>query len=98
MPPFVPCGGKISDMNFGGAFGSSYKPAENVTIVGGLFIGSDKETIEDTIGTFGAPANMKSEETSTFTFPGFCAGLEVDLLKWLTLRAGAAKISGKDHH
>lgn len=87
---FVAEGGKISASNFGGAFGGNYKPAENVTIVGGLFIGSGKETIEDTTGTFGT-ANMKSEETSTFTFPGFCAGLEVDLLKWLTLRAGAAK-------
>jgi len=87
---YHPRGGKISEMNFGGAFGGNYKPAENVTIVGGLFLGSDNETIEDTTGAFGT-ANMKTEETSTFIFPGFCAGLEVDLLKWLTLRAGAAK-------
>jgi hypothetical protein len=86
---YVPSGGKVSTSNFGGAFGANYKPAENVTIVGGLFMGSDKETIEDTNAVFGT--GIMKEETSHFTFPGFCAGLEVDLLKWLTLRAGAAK-------
>jgi hypothetical protein len=86
---YIPFGGKMSSSSFGGAFGANYKPAENVTIVGGLFMGSDKETIEDTNAVFGT--GIMKEETSTFTFPGFCAGLEVDLLKWLTLRAGAAK-------
>ena len=85
----LPIGGKISTSNFGGAFGGNYKPAENVTIVGGLFMGSDKETIEDTNAVFGT--GIMKEETSNFVFPGFCAGLEVDMLKWLTLRAGAAK-------
>jgi hypothetical protein len=86
---FVPIGGEMSAMNFGGAFGANYKPAENVTLVGGLFMGSYKETIEDTNGVFGM--GIPKEEHGTFTFPGFCAGLEVDMLKWLTLRAGAAK-------
>ncbi len=87
---FHPEGGKTSSFEFGGAFGGNYKPAENVTIVGGLLVSSYKETIEDTMGVFGMGVN--TEENSTFTFPGFCAGLEVDLLKWLTLRAGAAKL------
>jgi hypothetical protein len=86
---WVPYGGKMSTSEFGGAFGANYKPADNVTIVGGLFMGSSKTTIEDTNGVFGI--GIPKEEHGTFTFPGFCAGLEVDLLKWLTLRAGAAK-------
>ncbi|MBI5804414.1 hypothetical protein HZA73_00045 [candidate division TA06 bacterium] len=83
-------GGKTSSFGFSGAFGGNYKPAENVTIVGGLLVSQYTETIEDTMGVFGVGVN--TEENSTFTFPGFCAGLEVDLLKWLTLRAGAAKL------
>ena len=89
---YVPFGGNISSSNFGGAFGCNYKPAEEVTLVGGLFIGSEKTTVEDTNAVFSVyPGASNKEEVSTFTFPGFCAGLEVDLLKWLTLRAGAAK-------
>jgi|GEM_PF-1197250 hypothetical protein len=90
---WVPYGGKMSTSEFGGAFGANYKPADNVTIVGGLFMGSSKTTIEDTNFVFSLQpvTPYPKEEYGTFTFPGFCAGLEVDLLKWLILRAGAAK-------
>jgi len=89
---FVAEGGKKSASSFGGAFGCNYKPMENVAIVGGFLIGSDKQTVEDTTAVFSLlPGASNKEEISTFTLPGFCAGLEVDLLKWLTLRAGAAK-------
>lgn len=92
---FHPRGGKKSETNFGGAFGCNYKPVENVTIVGGLFIGSETATIEDTTQAFTQDVDTlidyKKEEYNTFIFPGFCVGLEVDLLKWLTLRAGVAK-------
>lgn len=83
-------GGETKSFGFSGAFGGNYKPAENVTIVGGLLVSQYTETIEDTMGVFGVGVN--TEENSTFTFPGFCAGLEVEMLKWLTLRAGAAKL------
>ena len=86
---YVPYGGKISASSFGGAFGANYTPAENVTIVGGLFMGSEKTSVEDTNFVFGN--TYPTEENSDFIFPGFCAGLEVEMLKWLTLRAGAAK-------
>lgn len=86
-----PEGGKISSFGFSGAFGGNYKPAENVMLVGGLLISQNTETIEDTNAIFGT-GYYNTEEHSTFTLPGLCAGLEVDLLKWLTLRAGAAKL------
>jgi len=89
-----PQGGKTANFGFGGGFGANYKPAENVMLAGGLLIDYNKTTTEDTNAVFGA-VNMNNQETGIFTFPGFCAAVEVDLLKWLTLRAGAAKLLQK---
>ena len=87
-----PTGGKTANLGFGGGFGANYKPAENVMLAGGLLIGYSKTTTEDTMGVFSGVADYKLMEEGSFMFPAFCAGLEVEMLKWLTLRAGAAKM------
>lgn len=89
----TPEGGEKSVMNVSGAFGLNYQPHENVTILGGLHLGYGKATIEDTTGCFGL--GVKEETWTVFTLPGFSAGVEAELVKWLWLRLGASKMISK---
>ncbi|MCU0606401.1 MAG: hypothetical protein MUF78_03020 [Candidatus Edwardsbacteria bacterium] len=91
----TPEGGKKSQTNIAGAFGLNYQPAENVTLVGGLHFGMYGTTLEDTTGLFGGTVGIKEEKTSTLVFPGFSAGVEAKLLKWLDVRFGAGKMLTK---
>jgi hypothetical protein len=83
-------GGSTKSLSFGGGFGGNYKPSEKVTLFGGLLISSQTTTTEDTNAVFGL--GNKTEETGTFVFPGLCAGMEVEVLKWMALRVGTAKL------
>jgi hypothetical protein len=83
-------GGKKSSTNFTGEIGLNYMPVENVTLVGGLHVGFGSSTIEDTNAVFGVGA--KKETISGMVLPGFSAGVEAKLLKWLDLRFGASKM------
>lgn len=86
-------GGEKSTMNVSGAFGLNYKPVENVTLIGGLHLAYAKTTIKDTNAIFGTGA--KEENITYLTLPGFSAGVEAELLKWMWLRFGASKMLTK---
>ncbi len=94
---YRPVGGEKSQMTVGGALGLNYKPAENVTLIGGLHMIYTTATIEDTLNVFLGPAMaMYSEvKTTQFTLPGFSAAVEAELLKWLWVRFGASKMLTK---
>lgn len=86
----IPEGGKKSATDVNGAIGLNYQPVENVTIIGGLHLGFGSTTIEDTTAAIGL--GYKKQTISTMTLPGFSAGVEAKLLKWLDLRFGASKM------
>jgi hypothetical protein len=91
----TPEGGKKSATNITGAFGLNYQPVENVTLIGGLHFGMYGTTIEDTTGLFGGTAGYKTQEISSLVLPGFSAGVEAKLLKWMDVRFGASKMLTK---
>ncbi len=90
---YRPLGGEKSQMNLGGYFGFNYKPVENVTLIGGLHMAYATITIKDTTGVFypvmGGP--FSEVKINNFVMPGFSAGVEAELLKWLWVRFGASK-------
>lgn len=95
-----PFGGEKSGMEIKGAFGLNYKPAENVTLIGGLHLGYSKLTIEDSmdvINPYIVPGYGPFSELSatTFTLPGFSAAVEAELVKWMWVRFGASKMISK---
>jgi hypothetical protein len=96
-PGYRPCGGEKSSMLVGGAFGLNYQPHENVTLIGGLHLAYATSTIKDTMGVFypvmGGP--FSEVKVTSFTLPGFSAGVEAELLKWMWLRFGASKMLTK---
>jgi hypothetical protein len=89
-------GGKKSMSNITGAFGLNYQPVENVTLVGGLHLGYSKTTVEDTMNVFYTPTvaggQYKKVTITDMVLPGFSAGVEAKLLKWMNLRFGASKM------
>ncbi len=96
----TPFGGEKSGMEIKGAFGINYKPAENVTLIGGLHLGYSKTTVKDSMDVLNpyiVPGYGPFSELSgtTFTLPGFSAAVEAELVHWMWVRFGASKMISK---
>jgi hypothetical protein len=88
-------GGKYSQSGFVVSLGTEYRPKPGVKILAGLSLEGSGVEISDAnnIWLISPVPSQKyiSRDVSTIVLPGFQAGIEADLLKWLTLRLGASQ-------
>ncbi|MBU1576018.1 MAG: hypothetical protein KKG02_05825 [Candidatus Edwardsbacteria bacterium] len=88
-------GGKYSQSGFAAYLGTEYCPKPGVKLLAGLSLEGSGIEISDSnniwlISTIPSQKYI-SREVSTIVLPGFQAGIEAGLLKWLTLRLGASQ-------
>jgi len=88
-------GGKYSQSGFVISLGTEYCPNPGVKLLAGLSLEGSGIDISDSnniwlVSTIPSQKYI-SREVSSIVMPGFQAGIETDLLKWLTLRLGASQ-------
>jgi hypothetical protein len=88
-------GGKYSQSGFVISLGTEYCPNPGVKLLAGLSLEGSGIDISDSnnIWLISAIPSQKyiSREVGAIVLPGLQAGIEADLLKWLTLRLGASQ-------
>jgi hypothetical protein len=76
------------------SLGTEYQPKPRMKLLAGLVIGSETLEVSDSNNIWlvsTTPARLASRRVGSVILPGLQAGLEAELLDWLTLRLGSSQ-------
>lgn len=81
--------------DFKGALGAEYRPGRDIKLMGGISLEYNVEDIADSnniwLVTVNPARRYLCQNKTSVVFPGFQAGVETGLLRWLKLRLGASQ-------